>query len=104
MSDSGDHIKRAIKFTDKYIDEEVNINATFESVPEEVAEKVVPKMSFMDSKRRANCCSIFTYWYSNNLVTSVYLNKGKLINKMIEDMNSDPLRDEKMLAKFQNKL
>jgi len=61
-------------------------------------------MVFMDSKRRANCCSIFTFWYSNSLVANVNLNKGKLIDKMIEDMNSDPRRDEKLLAKFQDSL
>ena len=54
----------------------------------------------MDSKRRANCCSILTYWYSNTLVDSVYLNKGRLVNKMIESMNSDPDRDHKLLKKF----
>ena len=32
----------------------------------------------MQSKRRANCCSKFTYWYADSLVDSVNLNKGKL--------------------------
>lgn len=102
LNDSGrEQVTRAIKFRDKLnVDEDEDVNATFESVAEEVGEKKVPPISFMDSKRRANCCSIFTFWYSNTLVASVYLNKGKLINKMIEDMNSDPLRDEKMLATF----
>ena len=43
---------------------------------------------------------MFTYWYSNTLVESVYLNKGKLDNKMIETMNTDPQRDIKQLNKL----
>ena len=58
----------------------------------------------MDSKRRANCCSLWTYWYANNIVDCVNENKGIMDEKMIEDMNTDSLRDEKMLHKFQSKL
>ena len=54
----------------------------------------------MNSKRRANCCSIFTYWYANNLIDSVSMNGGKMHESMIEDMNTDPTRDRKLLLYF----
>lgn len=64
----------------------------------------MPSNTFMDSKRRAGCCSKFTYWYANNLVDSVNMNKGKLHPKMLETMNTDPQRDVKLLKEFQAKL
>ena len=67
---------------------------SFESVAEEVGEKKIPKHDFMDSKRRAGCCSIFTFWFSNNLIDSVNANKGVMHPKMIEDMNTDTFTDE----------
>lgn len=58
----------------------------------------------MTSKSRANCCSKFTYWYSNTLIDSVALNGGKLEECMIEDMNDNPDRDRQLLLKFQERL
>lgn len=73
-------------------------------ISEEVGEKEIKKHVFMDSKRRANCCSKWTYWYANKIVDSVNSNKGVMTQNMIEDMNTDALRDEKQLHKFQTKL
>ena len=58
----------------------------------------------MTSKRRASCCSIFTYWFANNLVDSVQMNGGRLHESMIEDMNTDPEHDRKQLLRFQERL
>ena len=78
--------------------------ASFESVPEDLCEKKIRGHSFMNSKRRAGCCSIFTFWYSNNLIDSVQMNGGRLHESMIEDMNTDPDRDRKQLLRFQERL
>ena len=77
---------------------------SFQSIPEELQERVIKGHVFMESKRRANCCSKFTYWYSNNLVDAVRMNNGKMHERMIEDMNSDPNRDQKLLLRFQERL
>ena len=58
----------------------------------------------MDSKRRANCCSRLTFWYANPLIDSVSANNGQMHKKMIEDMNTDPERSERLLKHFQDKL
>ena len=47
-------------------------------ISEEVGQKEIKKHAFMDSKRRANCCSKWTYWYANKIVDSVNSNKGVL--------------------------
>ena len=73
---------------------------SFESVPEELTERVIKGHVFLTNKRKASCCSVFTYWYANSLVESVNLNKGKMHEKMIEDMNTDPNRDRKQLLRF----
>ena len=56
--------------------------------------------TFQQNKRKANCCSIFTYWYANSLVSSVTMNNGKMDEKMIEDMNTDPKRDKRLVLNF----
>ena len=54
----------------------------------------------MQSKRRASCCSIFTYWYANNLIDAVSMNGGKMHESMIEEINSDSTRDRRQLFHF----
>lgn len=80
------------------------IDNTFESVAEAVQEERLPPRQYENNKRKANCCSILTYWYANNLVENVNNNDGKLAPIMIEEMNSDPKRDEKLLTYFQTRL
>ena len=82
----------------------VCLMGSFESIAESVQEKQCKPLPFNDSKRRAGCCSILTYWFANSLIESVNLNKGKLDLRMIETMNSNPKRDEKLLKKFTVKL
>lgn len=73
-----------------------------------IAEDPVPSsrqdFPFQETKRKASCCSLFTFWYANTLVDSIELNNGKMDNLFIENMNTDPKRDEKLLANFQNRL
>ena len=73
---------------------------SFQSISEDVQESQIPSFKFQDSKRRANCCSLFTFYYANTLVESVRGNKGKMASCMIEDMNTDPKRDEKVISHF----
>ena len=47
---------------------------------------------------------MWTYWWGNSLVDNVNNNGGKLDPIMIEEMNADPKRDEKLLTYFQSKL
>ena len=68
---------------------------SFESVIEQVEPECIKGDYFEKSKRKAGCCSLFTYQYANTLVESVNQNKGRMDPKMIEAMNSDPKRDEK---------
>lgn len=77
---------------------------SFVSIAEEQESLKTPEFPFQTSKRRASCCSLFTYWYANSLVDSVELNKGKMNPLFIESMNVDPTRDQIMLNRFQNKL
>jgi hypothetical protein len=77
---------------------------SFQSIAEDVKESKIPSLKFENSKRKANCFSLFTYWYANTLVESVKLNKGKMASCMIEDMNTDPRRDEKVTTHFETKL
>ena len=73
---------------------------SFMSVAEENADVKIQGFPFQTTKRRASCCSLFTYWYANTLVDSVELNNGKMHPLFIEDMNTNPLRDEKLLLRF----
>ena len=77
---------------------------TVESYAESVKQMVTPTPLYMDSKRRANCCSRLTFWYANPLIESVRANNGQMHKKMIEDMHSDPDRSEKLLKFFQERL
>ena len=67
-------------------------------------EKLTDVQTFQDSKSKANCCSILTFWFANTLVDSISVNKGKMDEKMIEEMNRDPKRDEILLEYFKTKL
>ena len=77
---------------------------TIESYCESVKQMETPKPLYMESKRRANCCSRLTFWYANPLIESVRANNGQMHKKMIEDMHSDPDRSEKLLKFFQERL
>ena len=77
---------------------------SFESIAEEPEYAQKKSFPFQETKRKANCCSLFTYWYVNTLVDSVELNNGKMDALFIENMNSDPKRDERLLHKFQLRL
>lgn len=70
------------------------------SIAETVEEKKITPKIYQDSLRQANWLSIFTYWFSNTLIESVRLNKGKMVDEMVEDMNKDPKRDEMLLSHF----
>lgn len=74
------------------------------SIAESVQSQNVKPLKFESSIRKANFCSRLTLSYASSLVESVKLNKGKLANAMVEDMNRDPANDERLLAKFQAKL
>ena len=75
-------------------------DTSFESIAEEPEALSNYGFPFQETKRKAGCCSIFTYWYANSLVDSVELNNGKMDKVFIETMNNDPKRDENLLAAF----
>ena len=66
--------------------------------------RIIPGPKYQDSKQRANCCSKFTYWYANTLISSVNLNGGKMDKVMVENMSDDPHKADKLLKYFQAKL
>ena len=77
---------------------------SFVSIAEDAEPTVTQDFPFQETKRKASCCSLFTFWYANTLVDSIELNSGKMDQLFIENMNTDPKRDEKLLANFQNQL
>ena len=77
---------------------------SFVSIAEEPEPAVRQDFPFQETKRKASCCSRFTLWYANTLVDSIELNNGKMDQLFIENMNTDPKRDEKLLANFQHQL
>ena len=76
------------------------IKDSFESIAEPVPEAQIKEKIFLNSKSRASCCSILTFWFANTLIDSISHNKGKMDDRMIEDMNSDPKRDQSLLRYF----
>lgn len=70
------------------------------SIAESVDEQPTVQHDFMDSRRRANCCSVLTFWYANPLIQAVRSNNGSLHDKMVEDMKINPKRDQQLLKYF----
>ena len=90
--------------TEKTMVKEPEQLESFVSIAEEHESAVRQDFPFQETKRKASCCSLFTFWYANTLVDSIELNNGKMDQLFIENMNADPKRDEKLLANFQNRL